>query len=83
MKFMPPAPVSKVTAELQSVYRVGLTATLIREDNREDEVFSLVGPKRYDVPWSELESQGWIAEAEVYRNKSRITARFGNSIRYC
>jgi len=61
---MLPAPVFKVTAELQSVYRVGLTATLIREDNREDEVFSLVGPKRYDVPWSELESQGWIAEAE-------------------
>ena len=55
---MLPAPVFKVTAELQSVYRVGLTATLIREDNREDEVFSLVGPKRYDVPWSELESQG-------------------------
>lgn len=61
---MLPAPVFKVTAELQAVYRVGLTATLIREDHREDEVFSLVGPKRYDVPWSELESQGWIAEAE-------------------
>ncbi len=61
---MLPAPVFKVTAELQAIYRVGLTATLIREDHREDEVFSLVGPKRYDVPWSELESQGWIAEAE-------------------
>jgi DNA excision repair protein ERCC-3 len=61
---MLPAPVFKVTAELQAVYRVGLTATLIREDHREDEVFSLVGPKRYDVPWSELENQGWIAEAE-------------------
>ena len=61
---MLPAPVFKITAELQAVHRVGLTATLIREDHREDEVFSLVGPKRYDVPWSELESQGWIAEAE-------------------
>lgn len=61
---MLPAPVFKVTAELQAIHRVGLTATLIREDHREDEVFSLVGPKRYDVPWSELENQGWIAEAE-------------------
>ena len=61
---MLPAPVFKVTAELQAVHRVGLTATLIREDHREDEVFSLVGPKRYDVPWSEMENQGWIAEAE-------------------
>jgi DNA excision repair protein ERCC-3 len=60
---MLPAPVFKITAELQAIYRVGLTATLIREDNREGEVFSLVGPKRYDVPWSELENQGWIAEA--------------------
>lgn len=60
---MLPAPVFKITAELQAIHRVGLTATLIREDNREDEVFSLVGPKRYDVPWSELEDQGWIAEA--------------------
>jgi DNA excision repair protein ERCC-3 len=61
---MLPAPVFKITAEMQSMYRVGLTATLIREDRREDEVFSLVGPKRYDVPWSELEASGWIAEAE-------------------
>lgn len=61
---MLPAPVFKVTAELQAIHRVGLTATLIREDHREDEVFSLVGPKRFDIPWSELESKGWIAEAE-------------------
>lgn len=61
---MLPAPVFKVTAELQAVHRVGLTATLIREDQREDEVFSLVGPKRFDVPWSQLEAQGWIAQAE-------------------
>ena len=61
---MLPAPVFKVTAELQAIHRVGLTATLIREDHREDEVFSLVGPKRFDIPWSELENQGWIAEAQ-------------------
>jgi len=60
---MLPAPVFKVTAELQSLHRVGLTATLVREDHKEDQVFSLVGPKRYDVPWSELEQRGFIAEA--------------------
>ena len=59
-----PAPVFRVTAELQAVRRVGLTATLVREDNCEGHVFSLVGPKRYDVPWKELENSGWIAEAE-------------------
>ncbi|MCL2271949.1 MAG: DEAD/DEAH box helicase [Treponema sp.] len=58
-----PAPVFRVTAELQSVRRLGLTATLVREDGEEDAVFSLVGPKRYDVPWKDLESKGWIAEA--------------------
>ena len=58
-----PAPVFRVTAELQAVRRLGLTATLIREDGEEDAVFSLVGPKRYDVPWKDLEGKGWIAEA--------------------
>jgi DNA excision repair protein ERCC-3 len=58
-----PAPVFRVTAELQAVRRLGLTATLIREDGAEDAVFSLVGPKRYDVPWKDLERKGWIAEA--------------------
>jgi DNA excision repair protein ERCC-3 len=58
-----PAPVFRVTAELQAVRRLGLTATLIREDGAEGAVFSLVGPKRYDVPWKDLESKGWIAEA--------------------
>jgi len=58
-----PAPVFRVTAELQAIRRLGLTATLIREDGEEDAVFSLVGPKRYDVPWKDLENQGWIAEA--------------------
>lgn len=58
-----PAPVFRVTAELQTVRRLGLTATLVREDGCEGDVFSLVGPKRYDVPWKDLETQGWIASA--------------------
>lgn len=59
-----PAPVFRVAAELQAVRRVGLTATLVREDGCEGHVFSLVGPKRYDVPWKELERDKWIASAE-------------------
>ncbi|WGK68113.1 helicase-associated domain-containing protein [Candidatus Haliotispira prima] len=58
-----PAPVFRIVAEVQSVRRLGLTATLVREDGEEDAVFSLVGPKRYDVPWKELERDGWIATA--------------------
>ena len=58
-----PAPVFRMTAELQARRRLGLTATLVREDGREDEVFSLIGPKRYDMPWRRLEGQGFIAEA--------------------
>jgi DNA excision repair protein ERCC-3 len=58
-----PAPVFRVTAQIQARRRLGLTATLIREDGREEDVFSLIGPKKYDVPWRELESRGWIAEA--------------------
>lgn len=61
---MIPAPVFRVAAELQAVRRVGLTATLVREDSCEGNVFSLVGPKRYDVPWKELEKAKWIAKAE-------------------
>ena len=61
---MLPAPVFRVTAEIQAIRRVGLTATLVREDGCEGYVFSLVGPKRYDVPWKELEISGWIADAE-------------------
>lgn len=61
---MLPAPVFRVTAEIQAIRRVGLTATLVREDGCEGNVFSLVGPKRYDVPWKDLESSGWIASAE-------------------
>ena len=59
-----PAPVFRITAEIQSCRRLGLTATLVREDRKEDDVFSLIGPKRYDVPWKVLEKQGWIATAE-------------------
>jgi len=58
-----PAPVFRMTAEIQARRRLGLTATLVREDGREDDVFSLIGPKKYDVPWRELEDRGWIAEA--------------------
>lgn len=58
-----PAPVFRVTAQIQARRRLGLTATLIREDGREEDVFSLIGPKKYDVPWRELETKGWIAEA--------------------
>jgi DNA excision repair protein ERCC-3 len=58
-----PAPVFRVTAQIQARRRLGLTATLIREDGRQEDVFSLIGPKKYDVPWRELETRGWIAEA--------------------
>jgi DNA excision repair protein ERCC-3 len=58
-----PAPVFRTTAEIQALRRVGLTATLVREDGREDDVFSLIGPKKFDKPWKELEREGFIAEA--------------------
>ena len=58
-----PAPVFRVTAGIQATRRLGLTATLLREDGREEDVFSLIGPKRHDVPWKVLERRGWIAEA--------------------
>jgi len=58
-----PAPVFRATASIQAKRRLGLTATLVREDGQEEEVFSLIGPKKYDVPWKVLEKQGWIAEA--------------------
>lgn len=61
-----PAPVFGATAELQGCRRLGLTATLIREDGREGDVFSLVGPKRYDLPWQLLEKRGFVAEAQCY-----------------
>ena len=58
-----PAPVFRMSADLQSRRRLGLTATLVREDGREGDVFSLIGPKRYDAPWKDIEAQGWIAPA--------------------
>jgi len=58
-----PAPVFRMTAEIQSRRRLGLTATLVREDGREGDVFSLIGPKRFDAPWRDIEAQGWIAPA--------------------
>ncbi len=58
-----PAPVFRATAEVQARRRLGLTATLVREDGLEGDVFSLIGPKRFDIPWRELEQQGWIATA--------------------
>lgn len=58
-----PAPVFRITADIQARRRLGLTATLIREDRKEDEVFSLIGPKKYDIPWKDLELEGWIATA--------------------
>ncbi|BCB86464.1 DNA repair helicase XPB [Phytohabitans suffuscus] len=59
-----PAPIFRFTADLQARRRLGLTATLVREDGREGDVFSLIGPKRYDAPWKDIEAQGWIAPAD-------------------
>ena len=61
-----PAPVFRITAEIQARRRLGLTATLVREDGQEEDVFALIGPKKYDVPWKDLERQGWIATAECH-----------------
>ena len=68
-----PAPVFRMTSDLQSRRRLGLTATLIREDGREDDVFSLIGPKRYDAPWKELEMAGFIATAECIEVRTTLT----------
>lgn len=68
-----PAPVFRITAEIQVRRRLGLTATLVREDGRETDVFSLIGPKKFDVPWRELERQGWIATAECHEIRVSMT----------
>jgi DNA excision repair protein ERCC-3 len=68
-----PAPVFRMTADLQSRRRLGLTATLVREDGREGDVFSLIGPKRYDAPWRDIEQQGWIAPAECTEVRVTMT----------
>ena len=68
-----PAPVFRMTSDLQSRRRLGLTATLVREDGREGDVFSLIGPKRYDAPWKDIESQGWIAPADCTEVRVQLT----------
>ncbi len=68
-----PAPIFRLTADLQSRRRLGLTATLVREDGREGDVFSLIGPKRYDAPWRDIEAQGWIAPAECIEVRVSLT----------
>ena len=87
-----PAPIFRFTADIQSRRRLGLTATLVREDGMEGEVFSLIGPKRFDVPWKEIEAQGYIAPAECIEVRvnlteaerlSYATAEPENRYRYC
>lgn len=68
-----PAPVFRMTSDLQSRRRLGLTATLVREDGREGDVFSLIGPKRYDAPWKDLEQRGFIATAECTEVRTTMT----------
>src|ERR1700712_5982973 len=68
-----PAPIFRLTADLQSRRRLGLTATLVREDGREGDVFSLIGPKRYDAPWKDIEAQGWVAPADCVEVRGTMT----------
>lgn len=75
-----PAPIFRMTADLQARRRIGLTATLVREDGREGEVFSLIGPKRYDAPWKDIEAQGWIAPADCV--EVRVTLPEGQRLAY-
>ena len=69
-----PAPIFRMTANLQARRRIGLTATLVREDGREGDVFSLIGPKRYDAPWKDIEAQGWIAPADCVEVRVTLPA---------
>jgi DNA excision repair protein ERCC-3 len=75
-----PAPIFRMTADLQARRRIGLTATLIREDGREGDVFSLIGPKRFDAPWKDIEAQGWIAPADCV--EVRVTLPEGERLVY-
>lgn len=75
-----PAPIFRMTADLQARRRIGLTATLVREDGRESDVFSLIGPKRYDAPWKDIEAQGWIAPADCV--EVRVTLPEGERLAY-
>ncbi len=70
-----PAPIFRFTADIQARRRLGLTATLVREDGREGDVFSLIGPKRYDAPWKEIESQGYIAPADCVEVRVTLSER--------
>src|SRR3954467_14363197 len=75
-----PAPIFRMTANLQARRRIGLTATLVREDGREGDVFSLIGPKRYDTPWKDIEAQGWIAPADCV--EVRVTLPSADRLAY-
>ncbi|GAA2387003.1 helicase [Catellatospora methionotrophica] len=75
-----PAPMFRFTADLQARRRLGLTATLVREDGKEGDVFSLIGPKRYDAPWKDIESQGWIAPADC--TEVRVTLSDAERLSY-
>ncbi|HQH07895.1 MAG TPA: DEAD/DEAH box helicase [Phycicoccus sp.] len=75
-----PAPIFRMTADLQARRRLGLTATLVREDGREADVFSLIGPKRYDAPWKDIENQGWIAPADCV--EVRVTSSESERMAY-
>jgi len=75
-----PAPIFRMTADLQARRRIGLTATLVREDGREGDVFSLIGPKRFDAPWKDIEAQGWIAPADCV--EVRVTLPDGERLAY-
>jgi len=75
-----PAPIFRMTADLQARRRLGLTATLVREDGREGDVFSLIGPKRYDAPWKDIEAQGYIAPADCV--EVRVTLPEGQRMTY-
>ena len=75
-----PAPIFRMTADLQARRRLGLTATLVREDGRESDVFSLIGPKRYDAPWKDIEAQGYIAPADCV--EVRVSLPDGERLAY-
>ncbi|MGZ4776049.1 MAG: DNA repair helicase XPB [Oryzihumus sp.] len=75
-----PAPIFRMTADLQARRRLGLTATLVREDGREADVFSLIGPKRFDAPWKDIEAQGYIAPADCV--EVRVTLPDGERMTY-
>jgi DNA excision repair protein ERCC-3 len=75
-----PAPVFRITADIQATRRLGLTATLIREDGREGDAFALIGPKRYEIPWKTMEDKGWIAQAVC--TEVRVPLDHNAAIRY-